>query len=148
MKFTIPENIPQDDVLRICDQLNEAGLIEWQGIEGDNGYSMMGNGKIRAAGTDAIDGKDDSALPLNFNLFTQNINASGNATVQAAGHGSIQNQTVTQHVEQLIRAIDAAPVSEAEKQEAKSKIGELLKTKAADAVFGVGTAMLMRMLGL
>lgn len=144
----IPEGVEVEDALRICVQLEEYGLIDWNGLDDNKGTPFAGAGKIRAAGVDVVDGDQTPPLPMNVSLFTQNVTVSNSTGVQIAGDNAHLQQTVTHHVENLIRAIEAAPVSEADKKEAKAKFGELLVTKAADAIFGASTAILLKMLGL
>jgi hypothetical protein len=146
--FEIPDGISLGDALRICGQLREAGLIDFNGADDSSGIPFAGAGKINGSGVDVIEDDADAEVSFNPTIFQQTIHASGNATVQAAGHNSKQNQTVTHHVESLIRAIDAAPVSGADKKEAKSKLGEFVKTPAAATVVGTSLQALLKMLGL
>ena len=145
---TIPAGSSVGDVLRICGQLNEAGLVDWNGVDGNDGIPMAGAGRITGSGVDVIEEDAPASVSFNPTIFQQTIHATGNAIVQAAGYGSTQNQAVKHHVEQLIREIDASPATDEEKKEAKFKLGEFLKTKGAEALFGVGTAALLKMLGL
>jgi hypothetical protein len=146
--LSIPAEVDPLDALRVCAQLGEHGLLEWSGsIDEDHAY---GAGKITAAGVDVAEGERSSPISIHLDQsrHEQHVTVTGGTGVQVAGDNARQHQTVTHHVEQLIREIEASPATNEEKTEAKFKLGEFLKTKGAEALFGVGTAALLKMLGL
>ena len=127
-KFTIPPGVAETEVLRIADQLAEHGLLAWNPVEGDNGISAFGVGKITALGVDVVDRDADPPLPINLNYVTNNIAVSNSTGVQIAGDNSTQTQTFDQNIEKLIQAINSSQVAEAQKEEAKSALRRFVET--------------------
>ena len=147
-ELTYPQKdgVTPEDMLRICDQLGEHNLIEWKPLRQQMGETVGGVGRINAFGVDVVEGGVQSPIAIHFT--DKSISVAGSTGVQIAGDNANQQQTVTHHVEHIIRMIDSAPIPETDKKEAKFKLGEFLKTKAADALYGIGNAALLKMLGL
>jgi len=107
---------------------------------------MAGVGKINAFGIDVIEEERTAPLPIQIDQsqHVQHIHIEGqHGGVQVAGAHSSQQQSIEQHIEKLISAIDGASVSEGEKKEAKSLLAKFLKSSAASSIFGSAvTAML------
>jgi len=58
IKFTAVE------LFRVCDQLGEHGLIEWQGLQDGKGQTVGGWGKISALGVAVIEGHAKSPISI------------------------------------------------------------------------------------
>jgi hypothetical protein len=145
------DRIPQGDVVHLAVQLGEAGLIEWNPAIDHRGNPFAGVGKITALGIDVIDGTQDSPIPLLIDQSShiQHINISGqHGGVQVSGAHSSQQQNLTHEIERLVSAINSSNVSAGEKEEAKSKLGDFLKTSAAGAIVGQGIGALLKLCGL
>ena len=140
------EGLDASDAIRICDQLREAGLIDWKPLPSRTGDSVGGVGKINAFGVDVIEGAAPSPIPLQIDQSThvQHIHIFGHhGGVQVAGAHSHQHQTIAQELEKLVAAINGSFVPEEEKKEAKSRLAAFLESSATSAVLGpVATKLL------
>jgi hypothetical protein len=144
------DRIPAENVIFIADQLGDAGLIEWKPLEGNRGQLIAGVGKISSFGIDVIEGEEESpiAMIVDQSSHVQNVNISGqHGGVQVAGAHSQQSQTASQNIEHLVGAINSANVSPEEKEQAKSKLAEFLKTGAAAEIFGQSLGALFKLVG-
>jgi hypothetical protein len=140
--------VDAEEVLRICEQLDEASLIEMKPRRDSRGKLAAGIMKITGRGVDVMEGTAQPPISIHHIDQSQHVTVTGSTGVQIAGDNANQNQTVTHRVENLIRAIDSAPVPDADKKEMKSKLGEFVKTPAAAAVVGNSLQALLKMLGL
>ena len=141
--LSIPSGIEKADFLRVCAQLGQAGLIEWKPLE-QNGIALKGVGRIRAAGVDVVEGGVPPPIPINI----QHITVSHSTGVQIAGNNSNLQQTVTRHIEQLIRDIESIPASPEEKQKTKSKLAEFLNTPVGTTLAGGALGALLKLCGM
>lgn len=136
-------DISKDDFLRIADQLEEHGLIEWKPLIGSQGQRVDGRGYITGDGVSAIetDGEDS---PLRIEMpVTQNINISHSQGIQVGDHNT---QNIVSAIESIIHEIEASDASPAEKAEAKSKIKDAITHPLTAATFGAGLAKLLELL--
>lgn len=129
------------DVPRICDQLNEHGLIEWAGQPNEIGITSCGSGKISAHGVDVIEGQRTSAISITLNQGTHTHNTGGVQIVNSTIHGNVD-------LGKLISAIDHSQASEAEKKEAKSLLAKLLENPLVKAVGGEAMKILVSSAGV
>ena len=150
---TLPAGCDDDDFLRICAQLAEAGLLDWHtSPTPDGGGYAFGCGKISGAGVDVIevDGAD-SPIPIHIDQSQhhQTINISGShGAVQVGGANSQFQQGLTRDLEKLIEAVKTSPVPEEEKKTALEKLGSFLATSVAGSTIGVGVKLLAAKCGI
>ena len=113
----IPTGVDPLDALRVCAQLGEHGLLEWSG-SADEDFAY-GAGKISATGVDVAEGEASSPISIHLDQsrHEHHVTVTSSTGVQVAGDNADQHQTVTHHVEQLIREIDASPATDEEKKE-------------------------------
>ena len=128
--FTPP--IPSEDLLAICDQLYESGLLEWKAIR-HGGQSIRGLGKINAAGVDVVE-NDGRGAPIALTFpVTQHITFNSPANVQI---GNQNSQAIEQTFHLLIERIDAANAAPEEKAAAKSRLKAFLEHPLVVSVLG------------
>lgn len=121
----LPDTVEFDavDLFRVCDQLGEHGLIEWNGVQGGGGQTIGGAGKISAYGVDVIEGHAKSPISVVFDQ-SRYISVSESSNVQI-GDSNIQDVAV--YLEKLITAIDDSSGTSAQKEEAKSLLKKFLE---------------------
>jgi hypothetical protein len=121
----LPDTVEFDavDLFRVCDQLGEHGLIEWNGVQGVGGQTIGGAGKISAYGVDVIEGHAKSPISVIFDQ-SHHVSVTESSNVQI-GDANIQDVSV--HLEKLVAAINDSSASPAEKEEAKSLLKKFLE---------------------
>ena len=121
-----------DDLFRICDQLGQHGLVDWQGLRDHKGKTIDGMGMISAFGVDVIEG--GASAPISITLDqSHNISVSSSSHVQI-GDGNVQGISI--HVQHLAEAIDTAKASPEQKAEAKGALRQFLEHPAVTTVLG------------
>ena len=112
---------------RICKQLGEHGLITWSPFTGDGGI-----GEITAHGIDVIEGQRQSDIAVHLvHNYTTNISGSTNVIV-----GDNNRQAVSASFEELLRAVNSYPGSDADKEESKNLLAQLAKSPVFAQVVG------------
>jgi hypothetical protein len=107
-------------VLNICDQLAQAGLIEWKSSKS---FSAIGGiGKITGRGVDVIEGGHGAPIAVT-------LPAHGNRSNAQAASPDAQNIKID--ADKAIAAIDRCDASDAEKSAAKSMIERLAANPCA-----------------
>lgn len=135
--------ISKDDFVRISDQLDEHGLIEWHPIPGNQGQTIDGLGTISACGVDVIESEgEDSPLRIEMPV-TQNIHISNSQGIQVGNHNT---QNIISSIETLITQLDASDAAPEEKQEAKKRLRDFLKHPITAASLGSGLTKLLELL--
>jgi hypothetical protein len=117
----------------VCDQLGQHGLIDWKGLEDNNGVIIDGRGKISAYGIDVVEKKKASPISINFDYSDHSIAISSSSHVQI-GSGNIQGVSI--HIQKLWDAIQAADAPAEKKEEAKTALRKFLEHPAVTAVLG------------
>jgi hypothetical protein len=134
----IKEEVPEDkwppvqsfaQLARICSQLAEEDLIEWDPMIGGGGQAVGGHGQIKARGVRVIEGAEEP--PIGFVVNNNNIHNSSN--VQVGNHNSISSLI---NVDKLNAAIDHSSFSKIEKTEAKSTLSKFLEHPVIAAIVG------------
>jgi hypothetical protein len=113
-----------DDLIRICDQLAEHGLINWKPLRAGSGRSIGGFGEISSQGVDVVEGHTKPPVSISFDH---------SITVQSSSHVQIGNsniQTGNIELEKLVAAVNNSTANEAEKAEAKSLLQKLFSNSA------------------
>src|SRR5258708_2270265 len=92
--------VDQHDLYRACEQLADAGLIEWQAVAGHNGQTIGGFGRIKGAGVDVIEGTAPSPIPIHIDQSHHFTITSGHHNI--VGDENVQLENIT--IEQVARA--------------------------------------------
>lgn len=139
---TIPDGFEMRDWIRACLQLCEYGLIDWelQAINDDGVQS--GYAQITAAGTDVVEEEGQAPIAITFDQ-SQHVLVSHSHSVQVAGAGSHQAQTIESTFEYLVDAVDRAQVTPDEKKNVRSLLLKLAESKAFASILQAGTGALI-----
>lgn len=128
-----PGGVNRRDWFGAVAQLAEYGLIEWKAAEDRTGHGLLqGVARISEIGIKVIEG--NSAPPISIVLDRDRPMTGGKQPV--APEGAAEQMSVTEAMEKVITAIEHAPVSEQEKNEARSLLRKLLSGQAAAKVLG------------
>ena len=135
-----PGGISHRDWLRAVAQLSEYGLIDWSPLEDKSGMGLLsGFAKINDFGVKVLE--TGVASPIQIS-----IDESGGTTARRKqapiAASTPQQQKITDALEKVITAINQADMPEQEKNEAKSLLRKLLRSKAAAHVLGPGAQSL------
>ena len=136
-----PGGISRRDWLRAVAQLSEYRLIDWTPVEDKSGMGLMsGFAKINDFGVKVLEAGVASPIRIS-------IDESRRTTVPRQKQAPIsastpQQQAITEAVEKVITAINQADLSKEKKDEAKSLLRKLLRSKAAASVLGAGAQSL------
>jgi hypothetical protein len=106
----------QHDLYRVCDQLADAGLIEWHPVEGHNGRAIGGFGRIKGAGVDVIEGTAPSPIPIHVDQSHHFTITNGHHNI--VGDQNVQSEKIT--IEHVARAINEAKATQEQKDTARS----------------------------
>jgi hypothetical protein len=131
----IPSQIDKRDWLRVCEQLGEQNLIDWEAIVSAHDGLIAGTARIKSFGVDVVEGTTPAPVAIQVDQ-SQRIDIRGSQGVQIAGAHSNQHQTLSDAFERIISAIDSAKVGESEKREVKSLILKVLDSKVVAAILG------------
>jgi hypothetical protein len=131
------EQLALEDILAICEQLGEHGLIAWKAIKSFGGV-QFGMGKISAFGIDVVEGESIPDIKV---VFVQNksVNISGSSNVIVGDHNK---QSISHHVSEIIREIDASQATPEQKYEAKSLLRKFVEHTMVTAVAGSAISLL------
>jgi hypothetical protein len=148
----LPEGMDQRECERICQQLADHDLINWEG-HNFHSHGVRGNVRINAFGVDVIEG--NRAAPISLVHVDQtspmqqsdDTSVSSSPGVQIAGDKSSQEQTMTNPFDEIVGMIDKSSAFPTEKDEAKSLLFKLLETKAVSSVLGGGSGHFGHTLG-
>ncbi len=134
--------ISRRDWLRAVAQLSEYRLIDWTPLQDKSGMGLLsGFAKINHFGIKVLEAGVASPIRIS-------IDESRRTTVPRQEQAPIapstpqQQQAITEALEKVITAINQADLSEKEKNEAKSLLQKLLRSKAAAKVLGAGAQSL------
>jgi len=126
----VPQHLEWPDIYRVCDQLEQHGLIQWKPIRAAGGIVVTGMGQITANGVDVKEGETTPPISINFD---HSIKVSGSSNVQI-GNGNVQEIQV--HLQTLISKIDESSGSEEEKKDAKSLLRRFVEHPLVSSVAG------------
>ena len=116
------EQISFENILAISEQLGKHNLITWKAIKSIGGV-QVGLGKISAFGIDVIEGAATPDIKVEF-VQNKSITISGSSNVIV---GDNNKQSVSHHINEVIRAIDSSHATPEQKNEAKSLLSKLLE---------------------
>lgn len=147
-ELVLPEGCTADDIMRICDQLGEHGLINWTPTKDRRGATSNGFGKISAHGVDVIEGNAQSPISIHvahldqsthYAISNSSNNQIGNGNVQ--GNGNVLSSNIT--VREIAEGIEKVSANPGEKAEATGLLQNLLRHPLVAAITGaaVSTAL-------
>ena len=127
----VPFDFEWRDLCRICDQLADAGLIEWEPLKGPDNNTITGYGNISRRGVDVIEGKEESSMiridqSRHFNV--------GSAHSSIFGDGNVQIGSVT--IGQIEEAIDQSKATKEQKDEARSVLKRAFEHPMVNTLVG------------
>ncbi len=115
------------DVLgRICDQLGEHNLIDWNPLR-ESGKTVGGSGRITALGVDVIEGTVQPPISITLD-HRQTVNITGSNNI-VGDHNAVS-------VEMVCSAIARSSFSETEKAEARAIWQRVSENKLLNTVIG------------
>jgi F0F1-type ATP synthase epsilon subunit len=136
-----PGGISRRDWLRAVAQLSEYGLIDWTPLEDKSGMGQLsGFAKINDFGVKVLEA--GVAPPIEISIDEIRRTAVPQQEQLPIATSTTQQRMITEALGKVITAINQADVSEQEKDEAKSLLRKLLRTKAAAKLLGAGAQSL------
>jgi hypothetical protein len=136
-----PGGMSRRDWLRAVAQLSEYGLIDWTSLEDESGMGhLSGFAKINDFGVQVVEG--GVAPPIQIVTDKSRRTTIPKQQQAPVATSSSHQRKITQALEKVIAAINQADLSEKEKNEAKSLLRQLLRSKAAAKVLGAGAQSL------
>jgi hypothetical protein len=136
-----PGGMSRRDWLRAVAQLSEYGLIDWTSLEDESGMGhLSGFAKINDFGVQVVEG--GVAPPIQIATDKSRRTTVPKQQQARVATSTSHKRKITQALEKVIAAINQADLSEREKNEAKSLLRQLLRSKAAAKVLGVGARSL------
>jgi len=133
----VKASVTEQDILQICDQLAQHGMLEWRVVK-SHGVISTGMGKINAFGIDVVEREAIPDIKVEF-VQNQTINISGSSNVVV---GDNNTQAVTQTVRDLVAVIESSAASAEQKSEAKGLLRKFLEHPLLAAVAGGAIGLL------
>ena len=130
-------SVTEQDVLQVCDQLAQHGMLEWKGLKG-HGIVKTGLGKINAFGIHVVEREATPDIKVEF-VKNQTINITGSTNVVVGNNNA---QTVTETARDLISIIESADATTDQKSEAKGLLRKFLEHPLLAAVAGGAIGLL------
>ena len=128
--FPIP--IDQQDLVRICGQLKQHGLVDANIVDMLAGTKFMAACKISARGVDVIETGASPDLRIDL-MASQTINISNSNNVVVGNHN---HQVIDNSVKELVKLINSSSASPEQKEEAKNLLGQFLKHPLVTSIAG------------
>ena len=129
--FSIP--IDEKDILYVCDQLAEHGLIHWHSFKADGEGIVDGVGHISAFGVDVVEnGGVGAPIKISFDQSTH-VSVHSSSGVQI-GDSNMQGDSI--NLNQLVEAINKSAAAPQEKSDAKAKLKAFLKHPLVTTIIG------------
>ena len=136
-----PAGISRRDWLRAVAQLSEYRLIDWTPLQDKSGMGLLsGFAKINDFGVKVLEA--DVASPIRISIDESRRTTVPRQEQAPIATSTAQQQAITEAVEKVITAINQADLSKEKKDEAKSLLRKLLRSKAAASVLGAGAQSL------
>ena len=148
----LPAGMSQGECERICQQLAEHGLINWEGYN-FHSHGIRGNVKINAFGVDVIEGSKEPLISLVRIDQSSRIGQSHHISVNSSQRGqtteykSKQEANDHQCFEEIASMIDRSSALQTEKNEAKSLLIKVLGCKAISSALGTRAGHLAERIG-
>lgn len=131
------QGVTIEDICAISEQLGEHKLISWKSIKNFGGVSF-GMGRITAFGIDVVEGVATPDIKVEF-VQNKSINISDSSNIIVGDHNQ---QNITHHVKEIVRAIDESQATPEEKAEAKSLLRKFIEHPMVTAVAGGAISLL------
>ena len=132
-----PGGINRRDWLRAVAQLSEYHLIDWTPLEDQSGMGLLsGFAKINDFGVKVLEGGVASPIRISFDESRRTTVRHDEQVPTAPA--TPQQQAITEALEKVIVAINEAEASDRDKNEVKSLLRKLLRSKATNSVLGPG----------
>ena len=136
-----PGGISRRDWLRAVAQLSEYRLIDWTPLEDKSGMGLLsGFAKINDFGVRVLEA--GVAPPIQIVIDERRRTTVPQQKQSPIAASTPQQQMITDALEKVITAINEADVSEQQKNEARSLLRKLVRSKAAASVLGAGAQSL------
>jgi len=136
-----PAGISPRDWLRAVAQLSEYRLIDWTPLQDKSGMGLLsGFAKINDFGVKVLEA--GVASPIRISIDESRRTAAPRQEQAPIATNTPQQQAITEALEKVITAINQTDLAEKEKNEAKSLLRKLLRSKAAAKVLGAGAQSL------
>jgi hypothetical protein len=137
-----PEGINRRDWLRALAQLSEYGLIDWTPLKDQSGMGLLaGFAKINDFGVRVLEGAVEPPISVSIDKTRETREPSPEKPPIAAS--AQQQQAIAEAVEKVIVEINQSDASEEVKNEAKTFLEALLKSKASTGLLGPGSQSLL-----
>ena len=125
--------VGEKDIVFICNQLAENGLIHWYPIITDDEGLVDGMGHISASGVDVVEnGGVGAPIKISFDQSTH-VSVHSSSGVQI-GDSNKQGDSIS--LNQLVEAIDKSSASPQDKKDAKTKLAAFLKHPLVSTILG------------
>ena len=131
------QQITIEDICSISQQLGEHGLIKWKEIKNVGGI-YFGMGQISASGIDVVEGVATPDIKIEF-VQNKSINITGSSHVIVGDHNQ---QNISHHVKEIVRAIDESQATPEQKAEAKGLLRKFIAHPMVTAVAGGAISLL------
>jgi hypothetical protein len=136
-----PAGINRRDWLRAVAHLSEYRLIDWTPLEDKSGMGLLsGFAKINDFGVRVLEA--GVAPPIQIVIDERRRTTVPQQKQSPIAASTPQQQMITDALEKVITAINEADVSEQQKNEARSLLRKLVRSKAAASVLGAGAQSL------
>jgi hypothetical protein len=129
--------VDEQEILRICDQLSQHGLLEWKSLKA-SGEIVAGMGKITAQGVSVVEGEVSTGIRVELvQNHTVNISGSSNVVV-----GNNNSQTINSSVIDLVNLINSMNATGEQKAEAKGLLRKFLEHPLLASIAGGAVGLL------
>ena len=133
------ESIEGEDLMHICDQLGEKGLITWKPVN-MHGVTIQGAGKITAPGIDVVESEGEGA-PLDIAFpIRQNITFNSPSNVQI---GNNNTQQIQQVISDIISSIESSDSSTEDRESAKSLLRGFVEHPLVTSLLGGSVGVIL-----
>ncbi len=129
--------IAKKELIRICEQLHQHGLVDAKIIPMLSGERIMPLCRISARGVDVVETGASPDLRIDL-MSSQTINITGSHNIV----GNHNQQTVQNSVQELAKVIDSSSATPEEKAEAKGLLKKFLEHPLLSTVVGSAIGLL------
>lgn len=134
-------DVDDQDILHVCDQLGEKGLLKWNSVKSTSGsgdYFLAGIGRINAYGIDVVE--ENVTPPIKVEFVQHNNNTV--TITDSTGVNNIIGSNNTLTLSELVKAVESADATPQEKEEAKTLLRKFLDHPLVSAIAGGAAGML------
>jgi hypothetical protein len=131
--------ISDDEILRICAQLAQHGMVDAKIVDLLGGDRLMPYCRLSARGVDVVESGSSPDLKVEF-MSTPTVNISGSSNFMIGNHNT---QHIQQNFHELIQAIDKSDATPEQKAEAKGLLRKTLEHPLFNSLVGAGASALL-----